>query len=212
MKYLLILFLPLTFSFTLSAQSLEKANAKIKEMGLSERDIADLCTAAKGKGVSFFPEWGVHPLIELVFDIELDNDGKAWDEYSSQEVAKAAFVKLWEEKYSHCYCDFGPGTRATLDAVSLYHEGADWVFNIYHPERDWGANINKIRWISFQQEIEGTILDYVEWLQNESNSYKVEEDSDFKTNVLSAYISKLIGYGAKRMSEMTPEEIERNSQ
>ena len=181
-------------------------------MGFTDREIGRLCVYTQGKGISR-RNWGVHPLVEMIFLIEQNSfNGKAWDEYSSTNEAKAAFVKLWEEKYSKCYCDFGPGLRTTLDAVSLYHQEQSWVFQLYNPDYGWGANVNKIRWISFQREIKGTILDYVDFLQNESGAYKVDDRPEFGIDVLNGYRDKLLAIGAKRMSEMTEEEIERNSQ
>ncbi|MEQ8712720.1 MAG: hypothetical protein RIC80_06870 [Cyclobacteriaceae bacterium] len=171
---------------------------------MTEKRLDHLCEAAKGNGINFF-DWGLPPIMEMIFMRE----NKPFPDFATPEAAKKWFAEIWETKYSKCYCDPGPGLRTTLDAVALYYEKDDWVFAIYNPNGPYKANINKIKYISWRLDKQGTLLDYVVFIKN-GDLYKVLDSSDYVIS-LSSFEKKLKEYGAKSMADMTDEEIEENS-
>ncbi|SNS81427.1 hypothetical protein SAMN05421640_1347 [Ekhidna lutea] len=200
-----ILFLP----FFITAQT-EDPNAKAKAMGLTETDIADLCNAAVGDLPNYY-DWEVPPVFEIIYDVE----GKPYPDFPTKKEAHDWLDKIWEEKYSCVYCEITDSITGTLDMMGLYHETGNWekwVYILYDPEGPFKAKgINKIRVINDYLEVKGTLLDYLYYVTEERPTREVEKNPSFEDS-LNGMKARIIKYGGKRMKDMTPEEIEENSQ
>ncbi|SNS81472.1 hypothetical protein SAMN05421640_1349 [Ekhidna lutea] len=201
MKYLIIFLLPCT----LFGQT-KDPNAKVKEMGLTDQDINDLCETTSGKLPNFY-DWGIPAVFEVIFDIE----GTPYPDFPSKKEAHEWLAKIWEEKYACVYCKITSSITGSLDMMALYHEEQNWVYTLYDPEGVFKAPINKIRIINDYLEVKGTLLDYLYYVTEEKPTREVEGNPAFK-NSLDGMKARLIEHGAKRMKDMTPKEIEENSQ
>ncbi|MEQ8714127.1 MAG: hypothetical protein RIC80_13985 [Cyclobacteriaceae bacterium] len=177
-----------------------------ESLGLTDKYVDMLCTAAQGK-ISEFYDWQVGAVFELILRIEK----KPFPDFESNKVANEFIMQKWNTKYSKCYCEMPElNLRGSLDMISVYSEKDDWVWALYDSNGSFGAEINKIRYLNFQLGMRGTLLDYLDFKLNpETGDYKVKS-SDFKAKL--EYIrERTIKMGGKRMSEMTAEEIEQNS-
>ncbi|SNS81448.1 hypothetical protein SAMN05421640_1348 [Ekhidna lutea] len=201
MKYLIILLLPIS----LIAQDIDP-NAKVKEMGLSENQISTLCQAAIGK-IPKRTDWGIYTIMEYMYGYE----GKPYPDFPSKKEAHEWLAEIWDEKYACVYCKITSSITGSLDMMALYHEKQNWVYALYDPEGVFKAPINKIRIINDYLEIKGTLLDYLYYVTEEKPTREVEGNPAFK-NSLDGMKARLIEHGAKRMKDMTPKEIEENSQ
>ena len=204
MKFSAILLISLWFfNLSLLAQT-EDPNSKVKAMSLTEKHIEYLCDAAIGE-MPTRTDWELPAIMELMYGYE----GKMYPDFPSKQEAHEWLAKMWDEKYSCVYCEITEAITGSLDMMSLYHENRRWVYGLYDPDGVFKAPINKIRVINDYLGVEGTLVDYLEYVAEIRPTRQVERDPSFKESLLGAK-KRIIEYGGKRMSEMTPEEIERN--
>ena len=180
-------------------------NREVKEMGLTDEYIEILCGAANGT-VSAFHDWGLPAVFDLIYSIE----EKPWPEWETKAAALVWLGEIWNKKYSKCYCQDSILIGGSLDMISVLYEKDNWVWKLYADVNNTGALINRIRYLSYDIKEKGTLLDYIYYIRDEDPIHQVETDSSFADH-LEKRKEKVRKYGCKRMSEMTPEEIEQNS-
>ncbi|MEQ8712719.1 MAG: hypothetical protein RIC80_06865 [Cyclobacteriaceae bacterium] len=204
MKILLLFSVLINATFHLAAQT-NDPNAVVKAMGLTNDDIRDLCSAAKGDMPNYY-DWNVNAVYEIIYDLE----GKPFPDFPSKREAWEFLKKVWDDKYSCVYCEITQSITGSLDMIGLYHENKEWVYGLYDPEGNIRAQVNKIRIINDYMEVKGTLVDYIEYVSLKRPTRQVESNPSFKSSLIGMR-DEIIRFGGKRMSEMTPEEIEENS-
>ena len=211
-------------SYWLLTEDNKDPNAKVKTMGLTDENIETMCSISSNGGRILY-DWGLEPMFEKwiyyegVNDLEnllqLGNfkDKNDFSVRASRETLAPVIKWLWENKYSYCYCEINSVITGTLDMIALYHEKPDWVYQLYSKEYPFQAEgINKIRTIHAGLKKRGTLLDYVYDVSIEDPTYEVRKNPNYAKDLQkNIEILRKSTYGAKRMSEMTPEETERNS-
>ena len=199
MKKLLIL--SLLFPLLCNAQTIDP-NADVKAMGLEDEIIDTFCH------IAYYGAADVNK-IPALFDFMLIIEGHEPADLSLSQM-KDLIRQYWDTKYSKCYCDNSNAIRGTLEFGAFYAGRKRWVFSLYNPNVI-GANVNRIVWLDHRINLKGTILDYLINLSaDDSNDYNINDDGSFR-DLIKGYASTLKRFGAKRISDMTPEEIEQNS-